>query len=153
MNRSSKGGSFFSGALQFLKGKPQRTRASAVKKSSARVLQAHRAQSTYAPYRSAEIVCDRSACENARSLSGIRFLAPDVPRLPLESCTSSNCLCTYNRHNDRRDPSDERRAQVSMKTRNYATSIGNEERRRKYGRREGEFAASAERYDFNGWEV
>lgn len=153
MNKSSKGGSFFSGALRFLKGKPERTMAGDARKSSARVLQPQRAQSTHAPYRSAEIVCGRNACENARALSGIRFLARDVPRLPLESCTSSNCLCTYTRHNDRRNPSDERRAQFSMRTRNYATSIGNEERRRKYGRRAGEFAASPERYDFNNWDI
>lgn len=153
MNKPTKGGSFFSGALQFLKGKPERTPASAARKSSARVLEPRRSQSNYAPYRSAEIVCDRNACQNARALSGIRFLAHDVPRLPLESCTSSNCLCTYNRHNDRRNPSDERRAQFSMRTLHYATSIGNEERRRKYGRREGEFAALPERYDFNNWDI
>lgn len=153
MNKSPKGSSFFSGALEFLKGKPVRTTASTARKSSARLLDKEKTQSNRASFRSAEIVCGKEACESARALSGMRFLAHDVPRLPLESCTSSHCMCTYARHNDRRNPSDERRAQFSVRTKHYPTLIGNEERRRKYGRREGELGVSAERYDFNSWDI
>lgn len=156
MNRSSKGSSFFSGALGLLRGKPSPSTMRTASKSGARILAKKRGESGPAvalPFRAAEIVCGRTACESARSLSGVRFLAGEVPRLPLQDCTSPNCRCTYSRHDDRRNLSEERRAQFSMKTKLYSDIPGNEERRRKYGRREGEISGRAEYYEFKNWDI
>lgn len=155
MDKLPKGSSFFSGALRFLRGKPARSTAAAARKSSARLLanrSTRSAPAVPAAYRSAEIVCGKNACEGARALSGIRFLAADVPRLPLERCSVSRCMCTYTRHNDRRNPAEERRAQFSVRTQHYPTAIG-DERRRKYGRRAGESGTAEQRYDFSNWDI
>jgi len=151
MNRATRGSGFFADALKFFKRKPARTASGADRASSARVASQSPAgaqRGAAAPYRAAQIVCDGSACESARALSGIRFLAREVPRLPLPECTHRPCRCSYIRHTDRRNLSDERRAQFSVRTKLYAAEIGNDERRRKYGRRAGEKAGSAARYEF-----
>lgn len=155
MDKLPKGNSFFSEALRFLKGKPARSSAAAARKSGARLLANTSTRSAAAlptPYRSAEIVCGKNACEGARALSGIRFLAADVPRLPLERCSVSRCMCTYTRHNDRRNTAEERRAQFSVRTQHYPNAIG-DERRRKYGRRTGEAGTAEQRYDFSNWDI
>jgi hypothetical protein len=155
MNKLSKGGSLLTGALQFLKGKPTRSEAATVRKSSARmrVSQSTRAAPETAPsYRSAEIVCGNGACDSARELAGVRFLMSDIPRLPVQGCSVARCRCIYAHHTDRRNFADERRAQFSVQTKHYAIAIG-EERRRKHGRREGEADGSMERYDFGNWDI
>lgn len=154
MSKVTKGGSLFSSALQFLRGKPVRAKTATVRKASARmrVKQTPRSVLATSPsHRSAEIVGCSNACERARELSGIRFLMSDVPRLPLPGCTVARCRCTYAHHTDRRNTAEERRAQFSVQTKHYAIAIG-EERRRRYGRRAGESGTSAERYDFSNWD-
>ena len=43
-----------------------------------------------------------SCCTAVIPLLGKRFLSEDAPRLPVESCTSSDCQCTYQHYSDRR---------------------------------------------------
>lgn len=140
MKKKAKNSSLLGGALQFLKGKPARPAAATASKSS--VLTSAKTTARAVPaatstYRSAEIVCGSDACEHARALSAIRFLAADIPRLPLAGCAAARCRCRYLHHTDRRDTADERRAQFSIRTKHYPTAIG-EERRQKSGRRAGE---------------
>lgn len=155
MGKQTKGPSFFSGALALLSGKPARTAKGEARKSSAKILakQGRPTQTKAASsHRSAEIVCGKGACSGANALAGTRFLLSDLPRIPLPNCTSPQCRCTYSHYNDRRNPLDERRAPFSMRTNLYSTSVGNEERRRKVGRRAGEVAGGKERYEFGNWD-
>ena len=41
-------------------------------------------------------------CEAVRESTGQRFLSSEVPMLPLESCDSDDCRCTYELFDDRR---------------------------------------------------
>ena len=47
-------------------------------------------------------------CQTAKNMSGVRFLSPEAPRLPLPTCDVATCECRYLHHEDRR--SDDRRA-------------------------------------------
>ena len=59
-------------------------------------------------YKSVSIVCPKKCCAAIKAVAGKRFLACDVPSLPLRECTQSNqCSCNFKKHEDRRD--DERR--------------------------------------------
>ena len=70
-------------------------------------------QSTGAPkasakpdFRAAEIIPGNDgACAAARGLAGKRFLAKQVPLIPLRDCDYPNCHCSYRRHPDRRHKS------------------------------------------------
>lgn len=48
------------------------------------------------------------ACDAARALHGERFLAAEVPELPLPACTAVECGCRFVRHRDRRSGEDRR---------------------------------------------
>ena len=48
------------------------------------------------------------ACEHSRQLHGQRFLASDVPELPLPACEVDNCQCRFVHHGDRRKGDDRR---------------------------------------------
>jgi hypothetical protein len=45
----------------------------------------------------------RHCCREARELHGQRFLSREAPSLPLKNCSSENCECHYQHHDDRRD--------------------------------------------------
>lgn len=54
-------------------------------------------------FRAAEVIPGNDgACAAARELAGKRFLARQVPMIPLRDCDYPNCHCTYRRHRDRR---------------------------------------------------
>ena len=48
------------------------------------------------------IVGGTSACAESRALKDQRYLSTTAPRLPLASCDSACCDCTYRHHEDRR---------------------------------------------------
>lgn len=49
-----------------------------------------------------------NACQNAILLQRKRYLASEVPLLPLNGCERSSCQCTYKHHADRRSGGDRR---------------------------------------------
>jgi hypothetical protein len=55
------------------------------------------------PWHAVSILTGPTSCGPARSLSALRFLSPEAPRLPLSQCpTPESCLCGYKHHTDRR---------------------------------------------------
>jgi len=44
----------------------------------------------------------RKACEAARKIEGVRFLAAEAPHLPLAGCDAAACTCHYRHYDDRR---------------------------------------------------
>lgn len=55
------------------------------------------------PFAGAEIVVQRgSCCEAARAIAGKRFLAKEIPLVPLRDCDTQQCTCSYRRFHDRR---------------------------------------------------
>ena len=48
------------------------------------------------------IQAGRNCCSQARALQGHRFLSREAPSLPLKDCSSDNCMCLYQHHDDRR---------------------------------------------------
>lgn len=54
-------------------------------------------------YAGAEIVPHKDACCGAvQSIAGKRFLATEVPLVPLQNCDQPRCACKYRRYTDRR---------------------------------------------------
>lgn len=54
-------------------------------------------------YRGVQIIaCDEGSCRAAGVLAGQRFLADEIPKLPLDQCDATNCQCTYKLFDDRR---------------------------------------------------
>jgi hypothetical protein len=53
-------------------------------------------------YHAVSIETGRNCCHEARALKGKRFLSREAPSLPLRNCSSDNCLCRYQHHEDRR---------------------------------------------------
>ncbi len=54
-------------------------------------------------YRGVQVIADTNrCCAAARSIEGNRYLAHQVPKLPLENCDSADCRCTFELYNDRR---------------------------------------------------
>jgi hypothetical protein len=151
MNRTSKDSSYFSGVLDLLRGKHRKTKATAARKSAARVLAKKKqiAPAETHAYRAAEIACEPGACAAATAMSEKRFLLHEVPRIPLADCTSRKCTCSYVRYKDRRSWTTNRRAEFSMHTRLYATH-GNTDRRQKIGRRADDRSSVVD-YDFSNW--
>ena len=47
-------------------------------------------------------VNSEECCQAARKLEGQRFLANEVPMLPLDGCDAAECRCAYERFDDRR---------------------------------------------------
>lgn len=85
------------------------------------------------PYHCVMVVPGAGACQTARTLKNARFLSDEAPELPLVSCDSANCQCTFahfddRRHGDRRNP-------YSAESHGYSTQ-GGDERRRRRGRRQ-----------------
>ncbi len=64
---------------------------------------------TSARFRGVQVITNPAGCcRAAEAIGGQRFLAHQVPRLPLEDCDSADCYCTYQLFDDRR--TDSRRA-------------------------------------------
>ena len=60
-------------------------------------------KATASAYRSVQVITDPgSCCRAAESIAGNRFLAHEVPRLPLEGCDRASCNCSYKLFDDRR---------------------------------------------------
>ncbi len=54
-------------------------------------------------YRGVQVVANPdSCCAAVKAVAGKRFLADEVPRLPLENCDSANCRCSFELFDDRR---------------------------------------------------
>lgn len=158
MNRVPKGPSLFSGVFGFLSKKPEKVKNQAARKASARILASKTQQSTASqtqPYRAAAIVSPECACDAVKAMGGRRFLLREVPRLPVADCTMRKCECSYVRFRDRRSNSADRRALFSVMTNMY-TTIGNDERRSRAGRREIEesaaYSGAAAIYDNENWD-
>lgn len=59
-------------------------------------------------YRGVQIVAaDEGCCRTVGMLASQRFLADEIPKLPLEQCDAPECHCSYKLYDDRR--TDERR--------------------------------------------
>jgi hypothetical protein len=58
-------------------------------------------------------LCDH-ACECICHVRGQRFLASDVPAIPIYGCTNQQCSCTYLHHEDRRSGEDRRYPSLAM---------------------------------------
>jgi len=153
MKKKSKGSSLFSSGLGLFDQNPKKTKSRTTKKASATPSTKRKKQTVRTqpqPYRAAEIKPTDLACDAAKQLAEVRFLLADVPHLPLPECTSTNCKCTYVRHKDRRDLSDDRRAYYSLRT-NLYTNEGNDERRKRTDRRADAESASSRygsKYEF-----
>ncbi len=56
-----------------------------------------------ARYRGVQVIADSDdCCQAVRDIAGRRFLAEEVPPLPLEGCDTASCQCTYKLFGDRR---------------------------------------------------
>src|SRR5260370_41822090 len=56
------------------------------------------------PWHAVSIVSSAACCATAMGLLGTRFLSKEAPRLPLKGCLmGSDCRCSYQHHQDRRD--------------------------------------------------
>lgn len=54
-------------------------------------------------YRGVQIIAaNQGCCRAAKTLAGQRFLADEIPKLPLEHCDAYQCQCRYKLYNDRR---------------------------------------------------
>ena len=54
-------------------------------------------------YRAVQIVPSfEGCCREAKQVASKRYLSHEIPRLPLESCDSDKCQCTYKLFEDRR---------------------------------------------------
>jgi len=116
--------------------------------------QAHSPETS--PYRAAEVIYPECACDAVRALGGRRYLLREVPRIPVPDCTMRKCECSYVRFKDRRNESSDRRALFSIRTNMYTTH-GNNERRRRAGRRDREallaYDDAAARSEFGNWDI
>lgn len=61
-------------------------------------------------FASVTIVPGPTCCHEVRKLRRKRILAGEAPRLPLSECTQpESCLCSFEKHGDRRDGDENRR--------------------------------------------
>ena len=84
-------------------------------------------------YNAAAIRHDDCACSAVKEIGKHRFLASEVPKIPMPDCTAKTCNCTYARYSDRRNM-DTRRAPFSLESDLYASG-GEPERRELQSRR------------------
>ena len=104
------------------------------------------------PYLATSIRSRECSCSAVKVVGDKRFLSSGVvPRLPLPECTAEKCQCSYVRHQDRRNGTDERRAVYSLQTDLYSVS-NSQERRAKTGRRESDGASGIADMDYNDFE-
>ena len=60
------------------------------------------ARKTTQSFHAVSIQPGHACCHQARALQGQRFLSREAPTLPLKNCSSGNCTCRYQHHEDRR---------------------------------------------------
>lgn len=84
------------------------------------------------PYHCVTINPGQGACRTAQTLKGIRFLSAEAPLLPLASCDTTRCRCTFSHYKDRRRG--DRRNPYRPESHSHVYQ-GNEERRDRRGRR------------------
>jgi len=75
------------------------------------------------------------ACHSVQSLKNKRFLADNVPSLPVAGCDASQCACTYQHHTDRRSGEDRRYPSLAMQS-----VLSETEKRSRKDRRQHSFA-------------
>ena len=85
-------------------------------------------------YSSAAIMHGDCACSAVKKMGKHRFLASEVPIIPVPDCTAKSCTCKYARYNDRRNM-DTRRDPFNLESDLYATA-GKPERRSLKARRD-----------------
>ena len=59
-------------------------------------------QPQHHPFHCVVVEARGEACEAARTLASMRFLATDAPHLPLPECSAAVCTCVYHHFEDRR---------------------------------------------------
>jgi len=87
----------------------------------------------HSPYHCVSIVPGDGCCRTAQTIKGIRFLSEEAPTLPLISCDSARCQCTFTHFADRRRG--DRRNPYSATSHTFAFQ-GGDERRARRGRRQ-----------------
>jgi hypothetical protein len=85
------------------------------------------------PFHAISIKAGPRCCQAAKSMSGMRFLSKEAPRIPLPQCDAAACECRYIHHDDRR--SSPRRASEGGATRGGPPFAGPDRRRSKSDRR------------------
>lgn len=85
------------------------------------------------PYSGAAILHDDCACSAVKKIGKHRFLASEIPIIPVPNCTAKSCNCKYTRYNDRRNI-ETRRAPFSLESDLYVTA-GKPDRRKPTARR------------------
>ena len=81
------------------------------------------------------VVAGPNACEQAKSLQGVRLLSADAPKLPMRDCDRQDqCECRFVHHDDRRAGPRRREGVSDMKH-----TLRGVERRRVRGRRETDY--------------
>ena len=85
------------------------------------------------PFHAVSIRHNGCACSVVNAVGNRRFLAANIPQLPLPSCDAPHCSCRYVHHDDRRQH-DNRRMVYSLRSDLYVLA-GNSERRAARGRR------------------
>ncbi len=138
MKKSSRNSSLLSSVFKVFRGGSGQGAAEAASKTRSRSQEKYARQrdaDLSFPYRAAEIVVEKRACNAVLGLAGTRFLMDEVPHIPVRGCDARKCSCIYLHHEDRRDNSGDRRAEFSALTQAYNTNLGNPERRGGRGRR------------------
>jgi hypothetical protein len=64
---------------------------------------------TSTDYRAASLQVEKSSCAAALDLAGTRFLATEIPSIPLKECDRiGDCPCKFRKYSDRRNDDDRR---------------------------------------------
>ena len=94
------------------------------------------------PWRATSIVHDEKACDAVKAIGGKRFLDVErnIPKIPLPTCDTTRCNCKYDRHEDRRDSSEDRRMPNALHAELYDRTGKGNRRNRKRGRRKTDWA-------------
>jgi hypothetical protein len=93
-----------------------------------------RASQSNSEYHAVAIRSSSNACEAARELEGVRFLASEAPKLPLPACDRPHCECRFQHYEDRRSGRD-RRSPFASSGAPSGTGAFDRERRESAGRR------------------
>jgi hypothetical protein len=86
---------------------------------------------TASPYRAVSIVLGDAPCSAVHRFKRRRYLSSAAPPLPLPTCDSSACTCSFRRHKDRR-AGPRRRTDIGVMSAPWG---GQEKRRPGRGRR------------------
>jgi len=71
--------------------------------------QSAKPNSTSTDYRAASLQVEKTSCAAALDLAGKRFLAAEIPAIPLQECDRIGaCACKFRKYSDRRSDDDRR---------------------------------------------